>query len=207
MGIFDRGRKRGIPGGIEGTALILESEVLEVGESDGRGGQQHSLMDDVASVLERGSSPYRLKLRVEIGDDDAYEIDERFKVPRKAEVTGLTSREHLRPGLELPVRVDPEDRTAVAVDWDQFIDSPERKRAMRQAEAAAQHRAVKKQMEANPELQATLQAGNKSAVMGWAGAVRGGQMSREKFDETVQLEVACGRMDPADAEAARRTLD
>jgi len=32
-------------------------------------------------------------------------------------------------------------------------------------------------------------------------------MSRDQFDETVRLELECGRMDPADAAAAQASLD
>ena len=39
------------------------------------------------------------------------------------------------------------------------------------------------------------------------GAVQAGNMSRDEFDRTLELEVANGRMDPADAEAARGALE
>lgn len=42
---------------------------------------------------------------------------------------------------------------------------------------------------------------------GNAEAVLAGNVSREEFEEYVTLEVECGRMDPADAEAARAKLD
>ena len=61
--------------------------------------------------------------------------------------------------------------------------------------------------ERNPTLAEKLRTGNRQAVQGWAGAVRGGSMSREEFESNVELEVATGRMDPADAERARATLD
>jgi len=41
----------------------------------------------------------------------------------------------------------------------------------------------------------------------WVEAVRLGNMSREEFEETVTQEVETGRMDPADADAARAELD
>jgi hypothetical protein len=45
------------------------------------------------------------------------------------------------------------------------------------------------------------------AVQGWVGAVRAGQLSRDDFERTVIGEVESGRMDPADAQAAREALD
>jgi ribosomal protein L1 len=62
-------------------------------------------------------------------------------------------------------------------------------------------------LEANPDLAQQVRANNATAVVVWANAVKAGKMSREKFDKTVDLEVRVGRMDPADAEAARATLD
>jgi hypothetical protein len=62
-------------------------------------------------------------------------------------------------------------------------------------------------LEANPELAQQLRANNATAVVAWARAVQAGKMSREEFDKTVDLEVKVGRMDPADAEAARATLE
>jgi hypothetical protein len=62
-------------------------------------------------------------------------------------------------------------------------------------------------LDANPELAQQLRANNATAVVAWARAVQAGKMSREEFDKTVDLEVKVGRMDPADAEAARATLE
>ncbi|MGI9019294.1 MAG: hypothetical protein ACR2G3_01115 [Solirubrobacterales bacterium] len=66
---------------------------------------------------------------------------------------------------------------------------------------------MREQLERNPKMAEKLRAGNRQAVQAWAEAVRGGGMSREEFESTVELEVATGRMDPADAETARATLD
>lgn len=70
----------------------------------------------------------------------------------------------------------------------------------------AQH-GVAKQVARNRTLQAQLWANNRRAVQGWIGAVRAGLLSRDDFERTVTGEVESGRMDPADAQAARQTLD
>jgi hypothetical protein len=62
-------------------------------------------------------------------------------------------------------------------------------------------------MAKTPELQQQMWAQNKQAAAAWVVAVRMGNMSREEFEREIQLEVDNGRMDPADAEAARAELD
>jgi hypothetical protein len=57
-----------------------------------------------------------------------------------------------------------------------------------------------------PKLQAQMHANNKLAAMAWAEAVQLGNLTREQFDAQLTLEVADGRMDPADAAAARAKL-
>ena len=103
--------------------------------------------------------------------------------------------------------MDREDPQQVAIDWDAFLASPDRKSAVKKAVQAESVSDYKRMLDANPELAQQLRTNNATAVGVWAQAVNAGQMSREKFDKTVDLEVKTGRMDPADAEAARATLD
>ena len=149
-------------------------------------------------------------LEVRIPDRDPYEVEGSFKVPRKAENTGLLAGgvgNPLRPGLELPVRVDPADPSSIEIDWKRFLATPGRKDAQRAATQSAKNRQMAEQLEANPKLAEQLRAGNKQAVQSWAAAVKAGSLSREEFEQTVNLELETGRMDPADAEAARAQLD
>ena len=52
-----------------------------------------------------------------------------------------------------------------------------------------------------------MRDGRASAAMAWAEAVVLGDLTREQFEQQLTLEVDHGRMDPADAAAARATLD
>ena len=47
----------------------------------------------------------------------------------------------------------------------------------------------------------------RSATMAWAEAVQLGNLTRGEFEQQFTLEVDHGRMDPADAAAARANLD
>lgn len=207
MGLFGKRRNRrrleSVGGGPEGTAVIRASEpVGEMGPREGPG----SILDLRLDVV--GTRAYSLTLEVRLAGREPYEVTDLFDVPRKAEnLSFLDTANMLKPGLELPVRVDAADAGNVAIDWDRFLADPGRKKAVKDAKEAGQRANVAKAVGKNPKLQAKLWANNRMAVQAWVGAVRAGQMSRAQFDTTVTGEVESGRMDPADAEAARQALD
>ncbi|MGZ8695426.1 MAG: hypothetical protein ACXWYS_08315, partial [Gaiellaceae bacterium] len=155
-----------------------------------------------------GTRNYRFALDVTVPGQAAYRVDDRFKVPRTAENLGLFDSGNKIPvGLELPVRVDPRERGSVWINWEGFKASAGRKDALRAGVEASQHDAMRRELERKPKLLAKTRANNRSAAMAWAEAVRIGNISREEFERQVTLEVETGRMDPADAEAARRAVD
>jgi hypothetical protein len=201
MGLFDRG-KPGAKGGTEGTAVILESEANP--------GTLTSASESQAMFIDMnflGSRKYRFALEVRLPEQDPYRVEGVFKVPKRAENTGLLETGALQPGIELPVRVDPGDPEAVEIDWDAYRSTPGRQQAHRDASASRQHSLLREQLEKDPKKQAKHWEANKGVVQAWVGAVQMGNLSREDFEQSVKIEVDSGRMDPADAEAARATLD
>jgi hypothetical protein len=208
---FGRRDKRILKHGIAGRARILVSERYEktglFATGDG---------DNVSYLRPNffGTRTYWFKLEVHLPSQEPYETQVEFEVPRRAENTGILPfhRGHvLAAGVDLPVRVDPDDPHAVVVDWDAFRSLPGRKQAQRAATAAREQKALAKaqaeQPGVPPEIMAQMRANNRIAAHAWAHAVRHGGLSREEFEETVTLEVDTGRMDPADAAAARASLD
>ena len=206
MALFDRSSKNILERGVAGTAVIRESRKIEDG-TDERGQRGQYVLNDVRDAGLWGKHRYDLTLEIQIPETEPYEVSGRFKTPAKAGRTGLVSHRGLQPGLQLPVKVDPHDPQQIAIDWDAFLASPGRKAAVKEAAQGESVNANKRMLEANPELAQQLRSNNATAVAVWARAVNAGKMSREKFDKTVDLEVRVGRMDPADAEAARATLD
>ena len=207
MGLFGNRRNRrrlaALRDAPEATAVIVGSETVG---AMGRREAGSTIFDIELNVL--GTRAYLLTLEVRMSGREPYDVSGRFDVPRKAENLGFFDiANKLQPGIELPVRVDPSDPDNVAVDWERFVASPDRKRQVRAAKEAAQRVAVAKQIAKNPKMQAKMWANNRIAVQAWAGAVQAGQMSRDDFEKHVTSEVESGRMDPADAEAARRSLD
>lgn len=192
MSLFRRWRSVSIENGVEGRAKI------RVSEPSGEPGLRENSGDSIFELeLNRfGTRAYRLVLDVELEGEPPFEVDGTFHVPRRAENTGLLAGSvgnSLKPGLELPVVVDPRDRTRVEVDWKKFLAAPERKAAQKQTEQDAYDRALAK-------------THNKAAVKAWAEMVQAGELSRETFERNVAAEIEGGRMDPADAEKARAKL-
>ena len=192
-------------GMLEGTAVIRASEADSGGDVKAGQAGSHPLDLGLNIVGKRG---YHLVLEVRLPGQDPYEVSGRFKVPRRAENAGLLNRAvKLQAGIELPVRVSPSDRQAVEVDWKAFIDDPARKQALEKGRLHRQDELLRQHAAADPVRQAKLHAAGNQRAASWAAAVRNGAMTRAQFEETVDGEVRSGRMDPADAEAARRSLD
>ncbi len=207
MGLFDRGEKKILERGIDGTAVIRKAEKVEDDGVDEHGRRGQFVLNDMRDAGLWGKHSYKLTLEIKIPETEPYEVSGEFRTPAKAGRTGLVSHRGLQPGLELPVKVDRDDSQRVAIDWEAFLADPGRKAAVKEAVQEESANANKRMLDANPDLAQQMRTNNANAVKVWANAVKTGEMSREKFDKTVDLEVKVGRMDPADAEAARATLD
>jgi hypothetical protein len=208
MGLFGKRRNQqrleSVGDGFEGTAVIRASEPAS-GRMGSREGAE-TVLDLSFNVV--GTRAYTMTLEVRLPGREPYAVSDVFDVPKKAEnLNFFDTQNMLKPGIELPVRVDAADAAKVAVDWDRFLADPGRKKSVRAAKEAGQRANVAKEVAKNPKKQAKMWANNRMAVEGWVWAVQAGQMTRAEFDTTVTAEVESGRMDPADAEAARQVLD
>jgi hypothetical protein len=140
MGLFYRWRKRAPATWVGGSATIRESQPQgeqwsrESGDSifdwqlNHFGYRTHSFVLDVVDPV-HGS----------------YELKGDFKVPRRAENVGWLAPSvgiGLKPGLKLPVHVDPADRGSLRIDWPAFLADPGRKRAQKAADEADHMRRV-----------------------------------------------------------------
>ena len=197
MGFLNRRR-----GGerIEGVAVVVASTSLTTRP----GSSPTHALDMVFDHF--GSDRHVLHLEVRLPGRDPYTVSGEWKVPSRS-LGSFGGGGILAEGIELPVRVDPDDPQSVDIDWDAYRAAPGRKEAQKAAQEARRTRRVREDLERKPELADKLRANNRQAVNAWAAAVRAGAMSREDFERNVQLSVDSGRMDPADAEAARATLD
>jgi len=133
MGFLSRGNERALEGGVPGTARVLASKVLEPGYEPGE--DKYSTWDEVSRAFDLGKQPYELKLEVTTNAHAPFEVEGRFKVPRKAESYSRFKQGRIRTGLELPVRVGSGTPPRVDIDWGRWMADPERKRKMDENEA------------------------------------------------------------------------
>lgn len=132
MGLFYRWRKPAPATWVGGTATIRESN------PHGEPGYREA--GDSIFELELNHFGYRafsFVLEVVTPVHGTYSIAGDFKVPRRAENIGWLApnvQVGLKPGLTLPVHVDPVDRDSLRIDWPAFLDSPGRKRAQKAAD-------------------------------------------------------------------------
>jgi hypothetical protein len=190
-------------GWLEGVAVIRESH--RIGREEANQGEPWPWEISLNVI---GSRRYDLTLEVTAPGAEPYLVSGRFKVPKKAENVGFFSAGNKIPaGVELPVRVHPGDRQKIEIEWERWRTSPGHKAAMRAGRAKTDAAYMRDHLTKHPKLQAKLRANNQIAAMAWVEAVRLGNLTREQFDQQLALEVEHGRMDPADADAARGTLD
>lgn len=131
MGLFYRWRKPAPADWVAGTATIRESH------PHGEPGYREA--GDSILELELNHFGYRtfsFVLDVVTSVHGSHTVDADFKVPRRAENVGWLApsvQVGLKPGLTLPVHVDPRDPNAVRIDWPAFLDSPGRKEEQKAA--------------------------------------------------------------------------
>jgi len=132
MGLFYRWRKPAPADWVAGTATIRESH------PHGEPGYREA--GELITDLELNYFGYRtfsFVLEVVTSVHGTHTVEGEFKVPRRAENIGWLApnvQVGLKPGLALPVHVDPRDRDAVRIDWPAFLDAPGRKQAQKAAD-------------------------------------------------------------------------
>jgi hypothetical protein len=164
-----------------------------------------------ADVSDFGVGRHTLRLEVRLPGSEPYEVEGRFKVPAEVQfgrkrgfvARPLMKRTPVPAGITLPVWVDPARPDEVTIDWDGFLSAGGRDEMKRLHESAA----VERMQRAHPEQSAKQREDAKVALEGWVAAVRAGTLKRKQFDQSVDTQVRLGFLDPAEAEAARRTLD
>jgi hypothetical protein len=164
-----------------------------------------------ADVSDFGVGRHTLRLEVRLPGQEPYEVEDRFKVPAEVQfgrkrgflARPLMQRSPVPVGVTLPVLVDSAQPNHVTIDWDAFLAAGGRDEMKRLHESAA----VDKLHRDRPEQSAKQKEDAKRAPEGWVAAVQAGKLKRKEFDQSVDVQVKLGFLDPANAEAARRELD
>ena len=124
----DAGYKPGLGGSMAQMGDMLGQANEQLKELSGESGDRDRLLaDGIAGegviishgVPARGAQWFNMDIDMEIHVPGraAYQINNQYMVPN-----GAT----LGPGVKLPIRVDPEDQTKIAIDWDGAGSAPAR---------------------------------------------------------------------------------
>ena len=195
----------GRAGWLEGVAVIRESD--RVGHESADQGEPWPWEIHLNRF---GTNKYDFTLQVTVPGAEPYLVADRFRVPKKAENLGFFNVGNKIPaGVEVPVRVDPRDAPRIEIEWERWLDlARPQGRVSRAGEASADaSRRCAPTSTRTRSCRRRMRANNKSAARAWVEAVRLGHLTREQFEHQLTIEVDHGRMDPADAEAARAALD
>ena len=124
----DAGYKPGLGGSMAQMGDMLGQANEELKELSGESGDRDRLLAEGIvgegviishGVPARGAQWFNMDIDMEIHVPGraAYQINNQYMVPN-----GAT----LGPGVKLPIRVDPEDQTKIAIDWDGAGSAPAR---------------------------------------------------------------------------------
>jgi hypothetical protein len=177
-------KKKGLEGGIAGTAVIKSCK--RESESAGIGQGEVVRLADTGII---GKHKWDLTLEVTLEDGrDPYPVDGTFKIPSKL-------MHWISEGRTVPLQADPADPQRVELDWDGFDTSGP---SEEETQAQDEKRRTKVQ-EAMPD------ANRNVMVEGWLMAVKAGGMTREQLDESLADAVESGMLTAEQADDARRS--
>ncbi len=180
MGFLDRFTKRDVSDeGLSGTAVLRARPAWRL----------NSDQDPHGDSLVR-SWPLDLDLEVRIDGRDSYAVLQEFKVPKKWFEIGK--------GLELPVRVDPEQPDRIVIDWEAF-GAAGGKQVVEERGAQNQRDATFKVLSQNPMLREAAQ----KTLVEWLAEVEAGRMTVQDFNGYVDECVAEGTLTPEEGDAGK----
>ena len=180
MGFLDRFTKQDVRDeGLSGTAVLRATPAWRLNDDQ----------DPHGDVLTR-SWPLELDLEVRIDGRDPYSVLQEFKVPKKWFEIGK--------GVELPVRVDPEQPDRIVIDWEAF-GAAGGKQVVEERGAQNQRDANYKAVSQNPALRESAQ----KQLTVWLAAVEAGSMTVEDLHRYIDERVTVGMLTPEEGDAAK----
>jgi hypothetical protein len=180
MGLLDRFTKKdSLKEGLPGTA-VLRSKPKWVGDMD----------DQDPHSLTTFSWPMELDLEVRVEGREPYTLSQEFKVPKRWY--------DISTGLEIPVRVDPQQPDRILIDWDAFRAAGG-EQLVEERSASNQREANYKAVSGNTAAREAMQ----NTVKEWLGAVRAGAMSVPDFNGYIDEHVTQGYLTAEEGDAAK----
>jgi hypothetical protein len=191
-------------GRVRGTALLVESNRRVTGDANSDMGVVSILGEQMRGV------DYFFQLRVEVPEQEPYQMSLKDKVPSKVErLEGPFGGEvHLAAGTTVPVTVSLSDPTDVVIDWAAFLASPARVADAKRASNRKSWAAMGEQFRRQPAaFQEQVRANTKMAVFTHAQAVVAGNLSRQQFEDQYEQMYYMGHVTPEDLQAAIHLID
>jgi hypothetical protein len=181
VGLLDRFAKKNVrDDGLAGTAVLRATPAWPLRHSDDD-------QDPRNDPLVR-SWPLELNLEVRIDGRDPYSVLQEFKVPKKWFEIGK--------GVELPVRVDPEQPDRIVIDWKAF-GAAGGKQVVEERGAQNQRDATFKAVSQNTVLREAAQ----KTFVEYLGEVEAGRMTVQDFNGYVDEHVTQGMLTPEEGDA------
>jgi hypothetical protein len=181
VGLLDRFTKQDVRDeGLSGTAVLRATPTFPLRHSDDD-------KDPLNDPLIR-SWPLELNLEVRIDGRDPYSVLQEFKVPKKWF--------KIVRGVELPVRVDPEQPDRIVIDWEAF-GAAGGKQVVEERGAQNQRDATFKAVSQNTVLREAAQ----KTFVEYLGEVEAGRMTVQDFNGYVDEHVTQGMLTPEEGDA------
>jgi hypothetical protein len=202
MGLLDRLTRRSPQ--MRATALVIESSSVKNVEHASGVHRNDEVRENALNQFNLGKIPHDLTLEVRMPDRPPFTVTQRVGVPAKA-----TGRQGYRlpVGIELPITYAEDNPQDFDIDWNAFLDSPDRKAAVQQAAANESRAQATAYTQSVPGLTEKTWASAAAGVPNWMEAVRTGKMKRKAFNTQVDTLSRIGQMDPELAIWSKQTLD
>jgi hypothetical protein len=202
MGLLDRFTRRSSQ--MKASALVTESSSVKNVETASGVRRNDEVRENALNQFNLGKIPHDLTLEVRLPGQAPFIVTKRVGVPARA--TGRQGYE-LPVGIELPITYTEDDPQNFDIDWNAFLDSPDRKATVQRAaahESAAQATAYTQSV---PGLTEKTWASAAAGLPNWMEAVRTGKLKRKTFNTQVDTLSRIGQMDPDLAAWSKQTLD
>jgi len=186
------------------TALVTGSSSVKNVERTAGVHRNDEVRENALNQFNLGKILHDLTLEVHLPDRPPFTVTKRVGVPARA--TGRQGYQ-LPVGIELPITYTDDNPQDFDVDWNAFLDAPDRKAAVQRAaahESAAQATAYTQSV---PGMTEKTWASAAAGLPSWMESVRTGKMKRKAFNTQVDTLSRIGQMDPDLAAWSKQTLD
>lgn len=166
--------------------------------------RNEEIRENALNQFNLGKIPHDLTLDVRLPGQAPFSVTRRVGVPARA--TGRQGYQ-LPVGVELPITYTEDNPQDFDIDWNSFLDAPERKAAVQRAAAQESAAHATAYTQSVPGMTEATWANAAAGLPNWMEAVRTGKMKRKAFNTQVDTLSRIGQMDPDLADWSKQALD